>query len=77
MGLLTGALFLAFAAASAHAHAAAGVTCKASGHHSVKHTGTDGSECEASADTGGKSKATAKTDGFAQASSDTHGSQTR
>ena len=71
MGLLTAAMFLAFAASSAHP--AGGVTCKASGNHSVQHTAPDGSKCEASADTGGKSKAIAKTDGLAEASSDTHG----
>jgi hypothetical protein len=71
MGLLTGAVLLAFTAASAHA--ASGVTCKASGNHSVQHTALDGSKCEASADTGGKSKAIAKTDGLAEASSDTRG----
>ena len=73
MGLFTGAVvFLAFAAA-ASAHSAKAVTCKASGNHSVEHTATDGTECQASADTGGKSKAIAKTGGLAQASSDTRG----
>jgi hypothetical protein len=68
---LFAAMLLTFVAVSAHA--AAGATCKASGNHDVIHTGKDGSDCEADATTGGKSKAIAKGGGSAEANSDTHG----
>ena len=68
---LVAAMFLAFAAANAHA--AKGATCKSNSKGDVMHTGSDGSDCEADATTGGKSKATAKTDGSAEAISQTHG----
>jgi uncharacterized protein DUF6764 len=62
-----------FVLVAAPAHAKAGAVCKSNNKGDVLHTGTDGSDCEADAITGGKSKATAKTGGSAQAISDTHG----
>jgi hypothetical protein len=68
---LLAAMLLAFAAATAQA--GAGAVCKSNSKGDVSHTGTDGSMCDASADTGGKSKAIAKGDSFAEATSDSHG----
>ncbi|HLX04882.1 MAG TPA: DUF6764 family protein [Candidatus Binatus sp.] len=58
---------------TANANAAKGAVCKSNNKGDISHTGTDGSDCEADAITGGKSKATAKSGGSAEASSDTHG----
>jgi hypothetical protein len=71
---LMAVMALAFVAAVAHAKA--GAVCKSNSKGDVLHTGTDGSDCEADATTGGKSKATAKTGGSAQAISDTQGKST-
>lgn len=68
---LVAVIFLGFAAASAHA--GKGATCKSNNKGEVMHTGADGSDCEADATGGGKSKAIAKGAGSAEAISETNG----
>ena len=68
---LVAVMILGFAAANAHA--GKGAACKSNSKGDVMHTGSDGSDCEADATTGGKSKAIAKGAGSAEAISETHG----
>ena len=68
---LVAVMILGFAAANAHA--GKGATCKSNNKGDVMHTGSDGSDCEADATGGGRSKAIAKGAGSAEAISETNG----